>query len=235
MTDKLPIGLGLMCKPPRPGVSKTRLAQGIGHGAAAELSAALLRDCADTVRAAAQCTPLEPVAFYRPRDANAEVRALLGPAWSIEYADAGDLGTTMREIFERLLAACPNGAMIMGADIPLMAPQVIMDTARAIKDGDTGDVVIGPTADGGYCLIGLKTITAAEELFRNMVWSTESVLDETLRRAKRAGLRVTLSATQRDIDNLDDLVWLQQSIPMFPDRATHTRAALHTLSPRYLE
>ena len=60
------IGLGLMCKPPRPGATKTRLARSVGSAQAARLSRAFLIDCASTARDAADRAGLATVAFYRP-------------------------------------------------------------------------------------------------------------------------------------------------------------------------
>jgi uncharacterized protein len=224
-----PIGFGLMCKPPRPGTSKTRLAAGIGNDAAARLSAAFLADCAATVGTAARSTLLDCAAFYRPADAADELAALLGAAWPLQFADHGDLGMTMRVVLTTLLTRCPAGAMIMGADVPLLTPDVIVEAARALHVGTSKSVVIVPTNDGGYCLIGIKSSDVAPHLFDDIQWSTPHVLDDTLRRATAAGLHVALLEPQRDIDDVDDLRWLRQEIERSPGRAVATQAVLSRL------
>ena len=90
-----PLGLGLMCKPPRAGATKTRLAATIGANLAARLSRAFLQDCAYAALEAADLCQLKPMAFYRPADGGAELGEVLGPDWPLVHADAGDLGATM--------------------------------------------------------------------------------------------------------------------------------------------
>lgn len=225
-----PIGFGLMCKPPRPGISKTRLAADIGAEAAAKLSAAFLVDCARVASSAAPRSSLMLTAFYKPRDAERELADILGPGWPLEFADAASLGTIMLDIMTRLLAECPAGAMLMGADIPLIGADVINRAAHHLREGDDRTIVIAPSVDGGYCLIGARTIGAAAPLFADMAWSTSRVLDETLRRASVAGLRVTLLETQRDIDDVQDLCWLRDAINAEPERARATRQILSELA-----
>ena len=224
------IGLGLMCKPPRPGTSKTRLAAGVGNDAAAQLSAAFLADCATAARVAAQRSALERVAFYRPRDAIEEIAAIVGPDWPLVFADHGALGVTMREALGCLLASCPLGAMIMGADIPLIGADVIDSAARHLRDGSDRSVVIAPSVDGGYCLIGIRCLASAAPLFRETAWSTPGVLAETLARAGDAGLDVRLLPMQQDIDELRDLHWLRDRLAVEPGGADATREVMRTLA-----
>lgn len=225
-----PIGLGLMCKPPRPGTTKTRLAAQVGAEAAALLSAAFLSDCAAAVREAGRLVALDPVAFYRPEDAAQELHAVLGPDWPLVYADAGELGATMSDTLAGLIRRCPAGALLMGSDIPLITPADIVEAADALSRGTDRSVVIIPSADGGYCLIGIRSLAATAPLFQAMAWSTETVLDETLRRAQKAGLHVTVLAQQRDIDDANDLDWLQTAIGHSATCSLATRFALAHLA-----
>jgi uncharacterized protein len=224
------IGFGLMCKPPRPGVTKTRLAAAIGAEAAAGLSRAFLEDCAAAAQAASQLTRLDLAAFHRVPDAGSELAAILGQDWPLEVADAGDLGATMREVLDRLLKRCPAGAMIMGADIPLNSGEAIAAAAQCLREGDARRVAIIPSADGGYCLIGVRSLQAAAPLFAPMAWSTPDVLRQTLERADAAGLDVHLLPEQRDIDEVADLDWLRAMLATSRGGAVFTRAALDGLS-----
>jgi rSAM/selenodomain-associated transferase 1 len=221
-----PIGLGMMCKPPRPGVTKTRLARAMGPTVAAQLSRAFLEDCAAAALDAARSSRLELVGLYRPADAAEELAAILGPRWPLAYADLGDLGATMLDALHRLLARCPAGAMVMGADVPMVSGEAIATAARKLRDGDERSVAIIPSADGGYCLIGVRSAEAAAPLFAPMAWSTPDVLAETLRRAKQHGLKATLLQPQRDIDEMADLDWLRQELAARPQAARATRAIL---------
>lgn len=220
-----PIGLGLMCKPPRPGMTKTRLAATIGPEAAAGLSKAFLEDCARAALEAAAEARLTATAFYRPADAADELAAILGPRWPLAYADAGDLGATMLDVLRRLLIVSPAGALIMGADIPLISAAAIATAAAVLRETES-QILLIPSADGGYCLLGVRSAEAAAVLCAPMAWSTPQVLQETLDRAKAAGLSAHLLPEQRDIDEAADLDWLRAQLRQSAQGARSTRKAL---------
>lgn len=223
------LGFGLMCKAPRPGLAKTRLAPSIGADAAASLARAMLSDCAETVSSAAASLPLELVGFYRPRDAGHDLRAIFGRRWDLRFADAGDLGATMSLALRALVSRNPDGALIMGADVPLMSAADVLAAGHRLHEAPAKSVVIVPSLDGGYCLIGVKDAHAAAPLFAPMPWGTHQVLRETLRRAEATGLHVELLPPQRDVDEPHDLAWLRTELALHPARARHTRDALARL------
>lgn len=220
------LGLGLMCKPPRPGATKTRLAASVGATVAARLSRAFLADCAQVALEAADLCQLETIAFYRPADGGHDVGEVLGPGWPLVHADADDLGATMLDVLRQLLKISPAGAMIMGVDVPLISGADIMEAACSLREGDLHSVVIIPSVDGGYCLIGVRSPEIAAPLFAPMAWSTSTVLDETLARAAASGLKTTVLPPQRDIDDINDLDWLRERLRTMSDGAEATRVAL---------
>ena len=224
------LGLGLMCKPPRPGATKTRLAASVGATLAARLSRAFLQDCAQAALEAADLCQLKTMAFYRPADGGQEVGEVLGPDWPLVHADSGDLGATMLGVLRQLEERCPAGAMVMGADVPLMARTDIAAAAECLRQGDERSVVIIPSVDGGYTLIGVRSAHVAAPLFAPMAWSTSSVLDETLARAAASGLEATVLPPQRDIDDIQDLDWLRDRLRADPYGASATRAALAAIT-----
>jgi rSAM/selenodomain-associated transferase 1 len=224
-----PIGLGLMCKPPRPGFSKTRLAASIGAQAAARLSRAFLEDAAYSAQDAACRAGIEFQAFFRPADARREIAAILGPQWPLAFADAGDLGATMIEALGACLERCPAGAMIIGADVPLMGADILAEAAACLRRSDPSGLVIVPSVDGGYCLLGVRSLETAATLCAPMEWSTPTVLDETLRRASAANLTVRLFPPQRDIDDRAGLDWLRGQPGALAGVAPHTCAVLAEL------
>jgi glycosyltransferase A (GT-A) superfamily protein (DUF2064 family) len=84
------------------------------------------------------------------------------------------------------------------------------------------DVVIGPSDDGGYYLIGLRALH--HELFENMAWSTDVVVPETVRRATAKGLQVAWLPPWFDVDTPEDLEHLQSTLKYTPGKAPwHTR------------
>src|SRR5207245_5328652 len=78
--------------------------------------------------------------------------------------------------------------------------------AELIRQGleSTADLVLGPSLDGGYCLIGMRRFHPAP--FRDIAWSTGAVLDQTVAAARAAGLTVELLDPALDIDTVDDLI-----------------------------
>jgi hypothetical protein len=225
MTSRAAIGIGLMCKPPRPGASKTRLAATLGATAAAALARAFLIDTAATITDVARADGLVRKAFFRPSDAGAEIRDIIGPEWPLAVCDAGDLGASMREALEDLLIEAPAGAIVIGADLPDLPASAIARAAAALRAGDARTVVAGPTADGGYYLIGLKDMRAAP-LLAPMAWSTPTVMAETRRRAAAHDLHLVEIEPWHDIDEAADLARIA-SAPR--GAASATRAALGVL------
>jgi uncharacterized protein len=199
-----PIGIGLMCKPPRPGASKTRLAATLGFDAAASLARAFLVDTAAMLSGASLAHGLVKKAYYRPADAGPEITAIIGADWPHAFCDAGDLGATMLEALEDLLRLAPAGALLIGSDLPTLPESRIAEAAAHLRTGDARTAVIGPSADGGYYLIGIRSAAAAP-LLAPMAWSTPDVLAETRRRAERSGIRLIEIGAWYDIDEAADL------------------------------
>ncbi len=137
---------------------------------------------------------------------------------------------TMVHVLRQLLHSFPAGAMIMGADLPLISGEAIASAARALRESDERGVVLIPSADGGYFLLGVRSVDAAAALCASMEWSTPEVLQETLRRARTAGLTARLLPVQRDIDEVADLDWLRAQIRQSAPGAASTRKALADLA-----
>ncbi len=220
------VGVGLMCKPPRPGQSKTRLAAAIGDAAAATLSRAFLADTAATLRRAAASSALLTKAYYRPVDAGTEIAAVIGGDWPLAFCDAGDLGASMLEALGDLLSLAPAGAMIVGSDLPTLPESHIRAAAAHLRAADANTVVIGPSFDGGYYLIGVRSLAAAAPLLAPMAWSTRNVLAETRQRARRHGLRLVEIDCWHDVDEVGDLALIGRDAAA---PASATRAALERL------
>lgn len=220
------IGYGLMCKAPRPGVSKTRLAVSVGSDVAARLSRALLEDSVAAASAVAQELKLELTAFFRPADAAAEISSILGTQWQLVFADAGDLGATMLDAFRKMLDCNPDGALMTGADVPLMSTRDITAACLALRHTHAKGLIIQPSWDGGYCMIGIKCAKTAAPLFDPLPWSTSAVYEATLDRARALGFSITVLPRQRDIDDVSDLNWLRTQLANEQVQAASTRRLL---------
>jgi glycosyltransferase A (GT-A) superfamily protein (DUF2064 family) len=130
-----------------------------------------------------------------------------------------DIGDCLSQVLGRLLAAGHPRAIALNSDGPTL-PESRLRQAFARLDGT--DVVLGPSEDGGYYLIGLKQ--ACPELFRDIEWSSERVTAQTLARAQAMGLSVALLPPWYDVDTSADLDRLQGELATLPATALpHTR------------
>lgn len=213
----------VMCKPPRVGVSKTRLAAQIGAENAARLSAAFLLDVAAVVMETVAATGAKPYAFFAPPDAEDEMRALLPEPWKLSAAREVDIGATMHLAISTALNAGHTGVVMTGADLPTLPISIIVQAVAMLGNPDV-DAVIGPSEDGGYYLIGLKS--PCPELFDNMPWSTPEVFGATVERAAAAGLSLKHLPVWYDVDDAASLARLRADLAIVKHDAPNTRRAL---------
>jgi len=111
-----------------------------------------------------------------------------------------DVGVRMGNVFQEGLASAYHALVIVGTDIPGISAQLVTQAFSALRNHD---VVLGPTSDGGYYLIGLRR--AVPELFQDMPWSTDHVCELTKRKAQALGLSMALLPPLRDVDTIEDL------------------------------
>ena len=117
-----------------------------------------------------------------------------GPnAWRRIGQGMGDLGQRMARVMGDLP---PGPAIIIGTDVPAIRPEHI---ARAFRALGRHDAVLGPAADGGYWLVGLRRRPRLPEIFQGVRWSTEFAMADTL--ANALGLDVALLDVFEDVDD----------------------------------
>jgi rSAM/selenodomain-associated transferase 1 len=116
----------------------------------------------------------------------------------------GDLGEKMRDAFARSFADGAQRTMIVGSDMPTMPEATLNSAVAALRDAE---MVIGPTLDGGYYLIGFtaEVWPRAQTLFDDVAWSTNAVFRTTVDRATQAGLAMHVLPGWYDVDTIDDL------------------------------
>jgi len=184
--------LAIFLKAPRSGTVKTRLAAEIGDRRALRLYRVLVARTLAAVREAG----LDATIWFTPPDAASEMRFWLGD-WDFRPQSSGDLGA-------RLAAAARavepgRGWIALGADCPRLGAEHLRE-ARVIVQ--RGEIVIGPSEDGGYYLIGGPT--PLPEVFSGIPWSTDRVLEETRARLERAGVQWQELPALRDVDTAED-------------------------------
>lgn len=188
---------------------KTRLAPHLPPPRLAALRAALLADTLDVVGAAAAANTADAVIFFTPAGAEIEIAAAADGRFPCVCQSTGDLGQRMRSALEELLGPRGYGAAILvGADIPLLSAQHLLDARDTLQA--SGGVVLGPADDGGYYLIGMTKVDGG--LFERIEWGTGSVLADTLRAAERLSIEARLIGRTYDIDTIEDLRRLERDL-----------------------
>lgn len=184
---------------PRPGKTKTRLIPALGPVGAAELQRRLTER---TVAVAKRCLGRTGarLAVHHAGGSKKQMRRWLGRR-DIDYVPQapGDLGGRM---FESLRSAFDQGArrvVLVGTDIPQLVPAHL---EAAFDRLEHHDLVIGPSKDGGYWLVGMSR---PKNIFEGIAWSTATVLETTLNLARRKGMTASLLDPLSDLDNSDDL------------------------------
>ncbi len=116
-----------------------------------------------------------------------------------------DLGAREQALFDDLFAAGFGGVVVIGSDLPTLPTDRLVDAVhRLTASVDATRLVLGPSEDGGYYLIGLNALVtrrAPADVFRGIRWSTPFTLGDTLARAEEAGLTVQLLASWHDVDD----------------------------------
>jgi rSAM/selenodomain-associated transferase 1 len=214
------VGLAVMAKAPRPGTVKTRLCPPLRAVEAADLARCFLLDA---VERAASVVGVRPIVAYAPVEARVEFEALT-PGFALIAQRGGDLGERQGGLVEDILTLGHEAALLIGTDSPTLPPETLDEAVSLVMASDV-DVVVGPTEDGGYYLIGLRA--PCPTLFEGMPWSTSAVLSLTLDRAQRLGLRAVCLPTWYDVDTGTDLARLESDLRARAGlRPRHTREFL---------
>ena len=192
------VAVAIMAKAPRPGEVKTRLCPPLEAEEAAALYRCFLLDKIDAVRALANA---RPTIAYFPDEAGPEFAAL-APDFTLVAQRGPDLGARLDATLAGLLADGHAGAIAVDSDTPNL-PREFLQRAVDCLSRREAEVVLGPTEDGGYYLIGLRAPQPG--LFEGVPWSTPAVLEITLRKAAETGLGTVCLPTWFDIDTPDDL------------------------------
>lgn len=172
-------------KAPRAGHTKTRMCPPLGLQTAARLGHAFVTDAITRART------VDPSAGLLAPVGDADALSALFPGVAVVVQQ----GTGLAAALEHAVA---GGALLVSGDAPSYPAELIR---RGLAS--TADLVLGPSLDGGYCLIGMRRFHPAP--FRDIAWSTGAVLEQTLAAARAAGLEVELLDPAPDIDTVDDL------------------------------
>jgi len=219
----------IFAKAPIPGEVKTRLCPPLLDDEAASLYGSMVMDIVERCSSLRgfdrylACTPNVDHAFFKTMAARYGVHL-----WEQKGAN---LGERMNQALTTALGKGYQYALLIGTDLPTFSAQACLIAIHTLKNHD---VVFGPTSDGGYYLVGIKR--PAPELFRDIPWSTPSVLYVSLDKAQGLGLVVGHLDPQHDIDTIEDLKVLVTDLqgPGKKNFSTRTANVLLALAQRHL-
>ncbi len=189
----VPPALSIFLKAPRLGTVKTRLAAEVGDRHALRL----YRVMASRTLAAAREAGLDASVWFTPADAAPEIRHWLGGEWVMRPQASGDLGARLTAAAQAVEPG--RGWLAVGVDCPRLDAALLGHAAVTLAEAE---VVLGPTVDGGYYLVGGRA--PVPDIFSDMPWSTADLLERTRFRLARAGVAWQELATLRDVDTAAD-------------------------------
>lgn len=206
----------LFTRYPEPGKTKTRLIGELGADGAALLHKRLTERVFIQTQLLRQRSGIETTVFFSGGSSK-KMFSWLGSIHCVEQI-SGDLGQRMRGAFKHSFSEGAEKAILIGSDIPDISAELLQQAFNALS---TKEVVIGPSRDGGYYLIGITAIAPGDcvpegaspllsLLFDKMSWSTGKVFDDTMSRLESAGYETELLPTLRDIDLPSDLAFAKE-------------------------
>ena len=191
-----PDTLLVVAKQPAPGQTKTRLCPPLTHDQAADLYDCFLQDTLSIMRAVPD---VRRVIGYLPEDAQGYFRQL-APDMELSPQRGASLGERLDHLLTEALLGGSQRAVVMDSDSPTLPTAYLQ---QAFEDLADADVVLGPTRDGGYYLIGVKQ--PQPRLLREVQMSTPRVLADTVALAEASGLTVSLLPAWYDVDTIEEL------------------------------
>ena len=209
----------VFARAPIPGRVKTRLAARLGAAGAAEAHRACLLDAialADSLPGCA-CRLLVAGDASAWRDAGLALPA----GWETEPQRGRDLGERLEHGFAESFRRGAQKVIAIGTDTPWMGARRLR-TAQGWLDFE--EVVLGPSCDGGYYLIGARRMVPG--IFRGIGWGTSTVLGSTRRALERGATSYRLLPWDFDLDRPADLDRAWEMLRQSPQRAPHLTAFL---------
>jgi uncharacterized protein len=206
----------IMAKAARVGHAKTRLAARLPAEAVVDLYRCMIED----TLALARSVSTDALAIVCPLSDIADLTSWL-PTIEIVGQQGEGLAAGLVSAFRIFIDRGYRHVVAIDGDSPQLPPETL-DKAFRLLDG--ADVVVGPTTDGGYYLVGSTTVQA--HLFETQRMGTGRALDSLVASAQGLGLRVALTETHYDVDEAEDLARLARELRSFPHRAPRTAAWL---------
>ncbi|MFC1881596.1 TIGR04282 family arsenosugar biosynthesis glycosyltransferase [Thermodesulfobacteriota bacterium] len=192
--------LVVVAKAPVPGEVKTRLYPDLTIDEATNLYSCFIQD---RIKEIGNLTAIDLAVSYTPADSKQYFTRFISNGFHLFPQRGKDLGERLSNIFEDKLAEEYDAVSIIDSDTPDL-PRSIVEQSFQLLMSNGVDAVFGPCEDGGYYLVGMRK--PHPELFQDVPWSTEAVLEITLERAAKLGIRTKLLPGWNDLDTFEDLI-----------------------------
>ena len=192
-----------MTRIPEAGRTKTRLMPLLSGEECAALHTAFLRDLAEL----SETVDADFFVTYTPEGEGAELlREIFPKARELFPQEGEDLGARMHNAILRVLKMGYDACVLTGSDLPCMTAEHLESGFAALA---AAEVTLGPTADGGYYLVGLKAPCAV--IFEKQTYGIGTVFDSACAAAKQGGYTVAKALPCDDVDTPDELraLWKQ--------------------------
>ena len=181
---------------------KTRLAETVGAEAAMQLYRCFAGDVLEMLTAGNFNVRI----FYYPEEAVGTVKRWLGKSYEYFEQKGEDLGQKMAGAFLETFSYGYERAVLIGTDLPDLPGSIISEALERLAKNC--NVVIGPSTDGGYYLIGFNAKSLNPDVFTDISWGGSDVFHITLDRIRELGADYHILPRWRDIDLHDDLLCL---------------------------
>jgi rSAM/selenodomain-associated transferase 1 len=198
--------LAVMAKAPVAGRVKTRLQPALDADQAARLAKALLIDQLNHLR---QVDSADLYLAFAPEQARPLIQELAPPVFTLFPQRGEDLGARMQAVFEKLFSAGYKHIVLIGGDMAAV-PLHFFNQAYCFLESRRHGVVLGPSRDGGYYLVGCNQPTP--ELFSDMRWSHDGVLAQTLAKLEPLKIAHHLLPDWFDVDTPADMAALRAEL-----------------------
>lgn len=218
--DKVSQGaIVVVAKAPQVGKVKTRLCPPLSYEQATQLYTGFLLDTIEIARKVADC---EVKAVCPSAQDARELRQILPASVGYVVQDSPGLGSALNQSIEECLKLGYQKVFCISSDNPTLPLEYLEAAVTAL---DKNDLVLGPTEDGGYYLVGARA--SCPYLFEGMTWSTETVLVETMERAFSHQASFQLLPRWYDLDTGQELARFIRELSLVDEgQAHHTRQAL---------
>jgi rSAM/selenodomain-associated transferase 1 len=198
MTQNQDCCILLFVKYPQKGQVKQRLAADLSEEIVQEVYRCFVHD---TIK---KITPIDAqlIVCFQPATAQKQFQKWLGSTMKFLPQQGTDLGERMKNSFSSAFTQGYRRVLLMGSDSPDLPESFLHN---AFSELQTHEVVLGPSVDGGYYLIGFRDTTFTPRIFEGIPWSTPTVFQETMKKIKEAHKSVSTLPVWSDVDTLTDL------------------------------